>query len=569
MLEHAEGGINHPEDEPEESEDGDSSDEDSDEEERPGNGQCRCTQCREDEEVGCENPKRCRGEALKFLGALGPKWRPNISTDEEVDPEPRHETQQEQKETWRREDEKGRRLFRNQNTIGSIKEGLRVFADAHDISHDAPPTHLRDETSPPKDPTVVYTDGACDRNGDLDAEAGAGVHFQGRPEKDVSTRVPERLPQTNNTGEALAILLAVQQTPENEDLIVRTDSQLIMDALTKNLSTIEAEGWGAYDNREVLEPTIAALRARPGRVFFEKVKGHSGDAGNDKADELAGKAVSDNKKRRIDLNTPVEQRITGTKLTNLTQSKAYKGILAWKRAKTGGRLRTLRMLDRIREETARRIGRVATNGTIWKSLISKNIVSKKVRAFMWKATHDCVPCGHIWAKVKGLEDRSRCDSCGCTESLEHILTECTRSGQELVWRLVRLALEEKGIEWEDLTLGTILGCAVREQKKKDDRRPGQERAYAILVSEAAFLIWKIRCEWRIGRNEEETEAHSDEEIENRWRFMMNAIIEFDYLSSNKERYGTKATDAKLVEATWGGLLEEREKKIKIRSEAGF
>ncbi|KAF6742334.1 ribonuclease H-like domain-containing protein, partial [Ephemerocybe angulata] len=132
-----------------------------------------------------------------------------------------------------------------------------------------------------------YTDGACDRNGDLDAEARAGAHFPANPEDDISTCVPGRVDQMNNSGEALAILLTIKKLPKEGDVIIRSDSQIMIDALTINLPRIAAEGWTEYGNRVVLELTIAFLKDRPGKVFFEKVKGHSGDTGNDRADELA------------------------------------------------------------------------------------------------------------------------------------------------------------------------------------------------------------------------------------------------------------------------------------------
>ncbi|KAF6749304.1 hypothetical protein DFP72DRAFT_819135 [Ephemerocybe angulata] len=226
----------------------------------------------------------------------------------------------------------------------------------------------------------------------------------------------------------------------------------MIDTLTKNLPNVTTEGWGQYENRAILEPTIAALRRRPGRVFFEKVKGHSGDAGNDRADLLAGKAVSEGRRARVDLEVPTELRSTGMQLASLTQSKAYKNILAWKTRKSGERIRTIRMLERVRNDTKTRIGRTATDATIWKSLVSKNIMSKKVKAFLWRAAHDCVPCGHIWEKAKGFEGRAKCDTCNTTESLEHILTECTHSGQEVIWGLVKEALKEKGVPWEEITL---------------------------------------------------------------------------------------------------------------------
>ncbi|KAF6742335.1 hypothetical protein DFP72DRAFT_776025, partial [Ephemerocybe angulata] len=70
MLEHAEGGLNHHE------EDEELTEEESDDGE---DDECRCKQCKNDSQKGCTNPSRCRNKAL------GDKWRPTLSTDEERD----------------------------------------------------------------------------------------------------------------------------------------------------------------------------------------------------------------------------------------------------------------------------------------------------------------------------------------------------------------------------------------------------------------------------------------------------------------------------------------------------
>jgi hypothetical protein len=48
------------------------------------------------------------------------------------------------------------------------------------------------------------------------------------------------------------------------------------------------------------------------------------------------------------------------------------------------------------------------------------------------------------------------------------------------------------------SLGNILGCGLPNFTKDNKPLTGKNRLYKILVSESAFLIWKLRCERTIG-----------------------------------------------------------------------
>lgn len=75
---------------------------------------------------------------------------------------------------------------------------------------------------------VVYTDGSSLGNGKKRARAGLGVFWGGKGEAyaaNLAERVPGE-PQTNNRGELLSIIRALETCPYPEvPLEIRTDSQ--------------------------------------------------------------------------------------------------------------------------------------------------------------------------------------------------------------------------------------------------------------------------------------------------------------------------------------------------------
>ncbi len=122
----------------------------------------------------------------------------------------------------------------------------------------------------------AYTDGACSGN---PGPAGAGV-FLTTPKQQI--KIAEPLGNgTNNIAELQAIAIALQVIPieDREKAInIYTDSTYSIGVLT--------QGWKAKANKELIAE-IKALLQDFSDVQFIKVKGHSGDPGNEMADELA------------------------------------------------------------------------------------------------------------------------------------------------------------------------------------------------------------------------------------------------------------------------------------------
>ena len=124
----------------------------------------------------------------------------------------------------------------------------------------------------------VYTDGASSGN---PGPSGIGVLLRyGDHEKEVSTYIGVA---TNNIAELEAIRVGLSLI-RNHNLPIRvyTDSSYALGLLAK--------GWKATKNKEL----VANLRKMVSQfkdIQFVKVKGHSGDVGNERVDELATAAI--------------------------------------------------------------------------------------------------------------------------------------------------------------------------------------------------------------------------------------------------------------------------------------
>lgn len=132
---------------------------------------------------------------------------------------------------------------------------------------------------------VAYTDGSGTV---ADQPCGIGVVLCWRAEVILEVSVGYDR-GTNNAAELLAIRHALWAAGAGlmgrRPLEVRTDSMYCIDALR-----------AAYDPhpRATNATLITAIRARiaerPGRVYFFHVRGHTGEPGNTRADQLAGRA---------------------------------------------------------------------------------------------------------------------------------------------------------------------------------------------------------------------------------------------------------------------------------------
>lgn len=97
---------------------------------------------------------------------------------------------------------------------------------------------------------------------------------------------------TNQIGELCAILEALRAHPGAEKLVIETDSQYAINCSTTWVESWRKHGWKNSKNQPVknvqlIKAIYEEIHNRPGTVDFHWVKGHAGNEGNEKCDELA------------------------------------------------------------------------------------------------------------------------------------------------------------------------------------------------------------------------------------------------------------------------------------------
>jgi ribonuclease HI len=141
----------------------------------------------------------------------------------------------------------------------------------------------------------IFTDGACKGNpgpGGWGAIIRSGAH-----EKELSGGEPLT---TNNRMELLAAIRALEALKRPCEIVLHTDSIYVRDGITKWIFGWQKNGWRTADrkpvkNAELWQELLAA--AAPHRIDWRWVKGHSGHAENDRADQLACDAANQFVKR--------------------------------------------------------------------------------------------------------------------------------------------------------------------------------------------------------------------------------------------------------------------------------
>jgi ribonuclease HI len=139
------------------------------------------------------------------------------------------------------------------------------------------------------EPIVIYTDGACKGNpgpGGWGALLIAGDH---RKELHGGEQLT-----TNNRMELVAVIEALAALKRPSNVIVYTDSVYVRQGMLQWLAQWIARGWRTADKKPVKNADLwQQLQAQASRhkVDWRWVKGHSGDPGNERADQLANAGV--------------------------------------------------------------------------------------------------------------------------------------------------------------------------------------------------------------------------------------------------------------------------------------
>ncbi|KAF8833061.1 hypothetical protein BDN67DRAFT_917680, partial [Paxillus ammoniavirescens] len=317
----------------------------------------------------------------------------------------------------------------------------------------------------------------------------------------------------------------------NAPLTIFTDSRYAMDGLTKHLPSWEDDGWIGVANSEWFKAAAYHLRTRAAPTYFKWTKGHARTRGNEEADRLANIGAQKPQANNIEMAVPDAFNMQGAKLETITQSMAYQGIKE-RKSEVSYKRSTLMNLDIACHAIHAISGYMETDQTIWENCRHADI-RKPAQQFLFCALHHSHRIGDFWTNIPTYEHRSKCSAChDTTETLEHILLECPSRERKAVWELTKNLWPTDYGDWPTVNIGTILGCGslnlpptTQQQPGKNALTPAQRGAswlLRILISEAAHLIWAIRCE-RVIRGTTCTQ----EVITKRWLHKINHRLQMD------------------------------------------
>ncbi len=138
---------------------------------------------------------------------------------------------------------------------------------------------------------TIYTDGACKGNpgpGGWGAWLSSGGHDKELFGGEAQT--------TNNRMELTAVIEALASLKRNCEVTLYTDSEYVRKGITEWIIGWKQRGWKTADKKPVknvdLWQRLDALRALH-QVHWRWVKGHAGDPGNERADQLANRGVAE------------------------------------------------------------------------------------------------------------------------------------------------------------------------------------------------------------------------------------------------------------------------------------
>jgi ribonuclease HI len=142
----------------------------------------------------------------------------------------------------------------------------------------------------------IYTDGACSGN---PGPGGWGARLAyGSNVKEL--RGGEGPLTTNNRMELLAAIMALESLTRPSTVRIHTDSSYVRGGITSWMAKWERNGWQTSNKQPVKNADLwrrLAEAAKPHDVEWLWVKGHAGDPGNERADELANLGMTEARER--------------------------------------------------------------------------------------------------------------------------------------------------------------------------------------------------------------------------------------------------------------------------------
>jgi ribonuclease HI len=135
----------------------------------------------------------------------------------------------------------------------------------------------------------IYTDGACKGNPGV---GGWGALIL-QDDKNIELFGGEN-ETTNNRMELMAVIMALKEMSPSEELTIYTDSTYVQKGISEWIKNWKLNNWRSSNKKPVKNKDLWMQLDESSysrKINWEWVKGHAGNEGNEKADELANKGV--------------------------------------------------------------------------------------------------------------------------------------------------------------------------------------------------------------------------------------------------------------------------------------
>ncbi|WP_288356398.1 ribonuclease HI [uncultured Cycloclasticus sp.] len=135
----------------------------------------------------------------------------------------------------------------------------------------------------------IYTDGACRGNPGVGGW-GASLSYNGT-HKEIYGGEQET---TNNRMELTAVIEALKVLKEPSDLTINSDSKYVLSGINEWMPNWKKRNWKTAGRKPVKNVDLwqqLDAQIQPHKIKWVWVKGHSGNPGNERADELANMGI--------------------------------------------------------------------------------------------------------------------------------------------------------------------------------------------------------------------------------------------------------------------------------------
>ena len=138
----------------------------------------------------------------------------------------------------------------------------------------------------------IYTDGACKGN---PGPGGWGALLKYKEHKKEINGFSKNT--TNNIMELTAVIESLLIIKQKSDITIITDSNYVKDGITKWIANWKNKGWKTSNKKPVKNKDLwkkLDYLSSNHKIKWEWVRGHTGNPGNERADQLANEAIIKN-----------------------------------------------------------------------------------------------------------------------------------------------------------------------------------------------------------------------------------------------------------------------------------